>query len=258
MAVLINVFPLGCALLLVGALIGSIGIGGVLLVPSLMYLGNVDVHIAIATSSFSYLFSGAAGGLLYLRKGVIKWPMAGALVAGAMPGAFLGAATMASTPAVVLELVIAALIGIAGVHALIQDAEHGCAVEFFGNRKLFAIGFAVGYGSAASGTGGPLILVPILLWLGTPVLTAIGLSQVIQVPIAILASVGNVVNEKIDFMLGAWISIFLVAGIVIGARFTSRLSPLFLKKAAAALLIGSGALVVSLVGHRYLLTGHLG
>jgi uncharacterized membrane protein YfcA len=64
LATLLPLIPVG---LLVGVLIGCIGIGGVLLVPSLVYIGGMDVHIAIASCMFSYLFSGAIGAFEFAR-----------------------------------------------------------------------------------------------------------------------------------------------------------------------------------------------
>ncbi len=46
------------------------------------------------------------------------------------------------------------------------------------------------------------MLVPILLWLGSPVLTAIGLSQVIQVSVSLAATAGNFYNGNVDLGLG--------------------------------------------------------
>lgn len=258
MSTLIALLPLSGILLLVGVLIGSIGIGGVLLVPSLTYLGDIEVHVAIASCSFSYLFTGAVGGVMYARKGSIKWSMAGALFAGAMPGAFLGAVTMANTPGAILELIIAALVIFAGIHALVRGAEGTRPAEWFGNVKLFVIGLIVGYGSALSGTGGPLILVPILVWLELPVLTAIGLSQVIQLPVAILASIGNVMHGTLDFTLGLVIAVVLTAGAAIGAWAAHKVSAKFLKRVVAVVLIAVGILIAGRIGHEYLTTGTLG
>lgn len=258
MSTLIALLPLSGILLLVGVLIGSIGIGGVLLVPSLTYLGDIEVHVAIASCSFSYLFTGVIGGLMYARKGSIQWSMAGALFGGAMPGAFLGAVTMANTPGTILELIIAALVIFAGIHALVRGAEGMRPIAWFGKGKLFAIGLVVGYGSALSGTGGPLILVPILVWLELPVLAAIGLSQVIQLPVAILASVGNIMHGTLDFTLGFVIAVVLTAGAAIGAWAAHKVSAKFLKRVVAFVLIAVGLLIVARIGYAYATTGALG
>ena len=105
---------LGGLSVIVGALIGGIGIGGVLLVPILTYTFAIDVHMAIAAAMFSYLFSGLVGATIYARKRSINWMMALWLFAGAMPAAFMGALIASAVPARGLEILIAALIIFAG------------------------------------------------------------------------------------------------------------------------------------------------
>lgn len=249
MSAVIGLLPLGVIVLLVGVFIGAIGIGGVLLVPTLTYLGGFGVHIAVASCNLSYLFTGLVGGVLYARKGSIRWPMAGSLVAGAMPGAYLGAATLSLLPGTAIELIIGALIIFAGVHALAKSAGDAPIRESLSNPQLAAIGFVTGFGSALTGTGGPLILVPIMVWLELPVLTAIGLSQVIQVPIALLATIGNLVHGKLDVWLGVGLAVVLMAGAAVGAHIAHRVSAQLLKRIVAVTLIGVGGLIVVRIGY---------
>ena len=244
MGSLAGLVPLALIALAVGVLIGCIGIGGVLLVPSLTYIGGMQVHVAIATCMFSYLFSGAVGAVEYARRGSIRWSMSGWLCAGAMPGAFLGAVTVSVVPAVYLELLIAALILFSGAHALFRRAgSAGGRVP--GNAQLAVIGAVTGYGSAMSGTGGPLLLVPILVWLKMPVLTAVGLSQVIQLPIAALATWGNLVYGNVDIAVGLGIAILLMAGVAAGARIAHWVPARVLRRIVALVLLAVGALIVT-------------
>ena len=66
-----------------------------------------------------------------------------------------------------------------------------------------------------SGTGGPLVLLPILLWLHVPVLAAVGLSQVIQLPISAFATAGNILYGAIDATVAAALSVLLMVGGVV-------------------------------------------
>lgn len=243
MSAIAVLLPLSGILLLVGALVGATGIGGVLLVPSLTYFGLVPIHVAIASASFSYLFTGVLGAALYARKGSIRWSMCLWLSVGAMPGAYLGAATQSELPGWLLELLIAILVIGSGVHALAR-ARLGVR-ESLSGWALFAIGLVVGFGSALSGTGGPLILVPILIWLDFPVLTAIGLSQVIMVPVALLATAGNLINETFDLALGLGIGAVMIAGTFVGAWASHRVSGAMLRRVVALLLIAVGSLIVA-------------
>lgn len=225
--------------LVVGVLIGCIGIGGVLLVPSLNYIAGIPIHVAIASCMFSYLFSGIVGATMFARRGSIRWWMAGWLCLGAMPGAYLGAATVSVTPAAGLELLIATVMVLVGANALIQTEEPATGRELPG-PKLILIGAIAGFGSAMTGTGGPLVLVPILIWLKTPVLMSVGLSQAIQLPIAVLATLGNWVHGAIDFSLGLAIAVTLMVGVALGARISHAVSARALRRLVALVMVAVG------------------
>ena len=240
MTELVTFLPFSILALLVGVFIGCVGIGGVLLVPGLVYLVGMDVQIAIATCMFSYLFSGAAGAVEYARRGSIRWSMALWLCVGAMPGAYLGAATVSIMSPRWLEGIIAVLVLFSGVYALRQAAPRLSGETQPGSVGLAVVGGITGFGSALSGTGGPLILIPILMWMKLPLLTAVGLSQVIQLPIAALASVGNFQLGEVDIRASLIIAVLLVLGVVIGARLAHRLPAGLLKRIVAGVLIAVG------------------
>jgi uncharacterized membrane protein YfcA len=239
---------LGLAVLVVGVLIGATGIGGVLLVPILAFLGDVPIHLAVASCNFSYLFTGLVGTYLYARKGTISWAMSLWLALGAMPGAYLGAFVLARTPARMLEALIALLIVFSGIHAILRGANHAPARETPRPAALVAIGAVVGIGSALSGTGGPLVLVPILLWLELPIMAVIGLGQVAMVPIALFATAGNLIHGRIDFMLGGILAAIMMVGAFAGAEISHRLPAERLKRGVAVLLIGVGLLIFGRLG----------
>lgn len=245
--------PLSGILLLVGALVGATGIGGVLLVPSLTYFGQVPIHVAIASASFSYLFTGVLGAVLYARKGSIRWSMCLALALGAMPGAYLGAVTQSELPGWLLELLIAGLVIGSGVQALVRGQPG--QRETLSRGALLGIGLVVGFGSALSGTGGPLVLVPILIWLELPVLTAVGLSQVIMVPVALLATAGNVVNGTLDLALGIGIGVVMIAGTFVGVWASHRVSGTVLKRVVALLLVAVGIMIIGRLAYGALFPG---
>ena len=75
------------AALVVGMLIGCVGIGGVLLTPTLVYVGGLGFHLAAATSMWAFLFAGAAGTLSYSGRGSIDWRLAAWVGAGVIPTA---------------------------------------------------------------------------------------------------------------------------------------------------------------------------
>jgi hypothetical protein len=233
-----------------GAFIGAIGIGGIILVSGLIYVAGLSAPTAIAACMFGYLLTGLVGTWVYAREGSISWSMVGWLSLGAMPTAFAGAwATNTVSPAL-LELGIGLLTAGAGLHALLagNGESEGAPVERAG--PLAAIGAFVGFGSAVTGTGGPLLLVPIMLWLNVPILTAIGLSQAIQLPIATLATIGNAVYGALDLRLAALLAVALAAGSWIGAKVAHLTPRQTLRKVVAVMLAIVGAAIVLRLGLR--------
>lgn len=232
----------------VGVLIGAAGIGGVLLVPFMTYVLGLQVHAAISGAMFGYIFAGGVGALLYARHGSIRWPVAGWLILGAMPAAFAGSLAVSASSARILEGAIAALLLFAGFNALRPASKRQSDVAPLGPLGLTAIGVVAGFGSAMTGTGGPLILVPLLLWLRFPALAAVGLSQAVQFPLASLATAGNIVFGEIDYLIGAAIGGGLLCGVMIGAKAAHAVPPDVTKRIVAWITVLVGIFVTARLG----------
>ena len=230
--------------LLVGVLIGAVGVGGVLLVPALTYIGGMGIHVAIASAMVAYFFAGGVGAIQFARRGSIRWIDAAWLTAGAMPGAFVGAAAISVVPAFALELLIAILIIASALNSLRGRGSLGGVPRTPAKSALIVIGMVTGIGSSMSGTGGPLLLMPILLWLHVPVLAAVGLSQVIQVPISAFATTGNILYGAIDYPVAAALAVLLMVGVWFGARIAHRVSSLALERFVSLLLLGVGVMML--------------
>ena len=110
--------------------------------------------------------------------------------------------------------------------------------------SLAVFGLVEGFGSSVAGAGGTLVLITILIWMQVPILTAVGLSQVIQITIALLATTGNLMFGRIEWLIGIGIATLLVLGVVVGARIAHRVSRVALKRfiAFALLLVGAAML----------------
>jgi len=229
--------------LAVGMLIGAVGIGGVLLIPALTFVGDIGVHEAIPACMLSYLATGTIGAIVYARHGSIQWDKVLWLCLGAVPAAFIGSVSLLSIPAVVVMFLISILMTFAGVDALIKSfssAGRGDSRFTLGRGHYVAIGFVTGFCSAITGTGGPLIIVPVIIFLGQPVLMAVGLSQAIQVPIATFASIGNWMAGNLNINLGLIIAAAMVAGSLAGAMLMHRLPTEPIRKFMAFLLVFVG------------------
>jgi uncharacterized membrane protein YfcA len=234
---------LGGVGLVAGLMIGCIGIGGVIVVPILTYLGGIPIQIAIAGAMMGYVLTGLVGTVVYAHKKSIRWEMAGWLCAGAMPAALAGAWSTQSADPLLLEFAVGALALISGVQALRGLSITGMKDQMITNPALAMIGAVTGYASAITGTGGPLVLVPILMWLQIPVLTAIGLSQAIQFPIAMLATIGNFAYGEPDLMLGVLLAVGLTIGTWAGAQVAHAVPRAVLGRFVALVLVVVGGLI---------------
>ena len=229
--------------IIVGLLIGAVGIGGVLLVPALTLVTDLGVHQAVPVCTLSFFATGVIGVIIYARHGSIQWSKVLWLCIGAIPAAFLGSISLLSIPAIVVMLLIAALMIGSGLDSLLKSRRK--TGEQQESRQLstpqyILLGAVTGFGSAITGTGGPLILVPLTLFLGLPVLTAIGLAQAIQLPIAAFASIGNWLSGNLNLDLVMVIASLLVVGAFAGALLVHRLPTEPIRKLIAYLLIVFG------------------
>jgi uncharacterized protein len=109
---------------------------------------------------------------------------------------------------------------------------------------LVILGASVGFGSAMTGTGGPLLLVPLLVWLRVPILATIGLSQAIQLPIAALATAGNLMAGQLDLMLGLTLGAALTVGSLAGARLAHVVSTVVLTRFVGVLMLAVGVMII--------------
>ena len=198
--------------LLTGTLIGTVGVGGILLTPLLILFVGTELHIAQATSSFSFLFTGIVGVLIYARHKSIAWQQVLWISIGIIPSALIGAKVNTILSGTTLTLILASLIVFSGYNALSKQGNETNTSKTLNKAALILIGVGVGFGSSLTGTGGPVLLVPILLLLSFMPLAAVGISQAIQLPIAIFATIGFMLYGQIDFYLGFILGIVQAVG----------------------------------------------
>ena len=174
------------AALVIGALIGSIGIGGILLSPFLIEVVGLDVRDAITIASASFIATGLAALVLFVRIDrrhlAHGWP----LIVATIPGAILGAIALAVAPKRLSLALLATLLIATGVRVLAGRTPPVRTQAAASNGVDYAVGSVGGFVSALTGTGGPMVLVPIQLWRGVPLLAAVAIGQIVQLPIAAL------------------------------------------------------------------------
>ena len=171
--------------------------------------------------------------------GGVSWAMLARLCLGVVPAAFLGARANALLPAPVIVLAVAALTLSVGVHQLWSRGGRGGDREL-GTAALVVIGAVVGFGSALTGTGGPVLLVPILLVLGVAPLRAVAVSQVAQLPVVVSGSLGYLQAGLTDVRLGTVLGIVAAVGTALGAVVATRIPVELLRRIVALACIAAG------------------
>jgi uncharacterized membrane protein YfcA len=228
------------AILLAGWLIGATGIGGVLVVPALAQFEAMDVQRAIAASALAFAFPGLAA-LWWLRRGgSASGVHLGALVAGAVPGAVLGALLVHHMQARWLVAGLAALALASGIRGLRAKPVAAAAPEALPAAVAAALGFAVGIGSALTGTGGPVLLVPLLMLWRQPLVRTVAAAQAIQLPIALCASAAHWLSGSLDLVLACTLGVLLLAGSVAGQWCARRMQVHWLQQLVSVLLVATG------------------
>ena len=270
--------------LVAGLLIGAIGVGGVILVPCLLQLpleGDEEERLATAVSSsmFSYIFAGLAGSCAYLRrKSVNRWSTAWLLV-GVVPGAVLGAVTLALVKPLWIKVVLYSMVALSALFSVYrsvkelrktqapapEELEPQCTPSpssVIGALSRVGIGLMVGLGSAVTGTSGPVLLLPILLTLRWETLEALGSaqvrqdlsnlrfirtqSQVLQLPLAAAAVCTFLIQgSPLNLPLGAALAMGLVPGVLMGAVLAHNLPVLRLRLGMAVVLIVASMLLLA-------------
>jgi uncharacterized membrane protein YfcA len=228
---------LGSALL-VGVIAGCVGMGGILLPPALVYVGGLDFHLAAATSMWAFLFPAAEGTFTYWRRRNVDWRMVAWAGAGIVPTALVGAWANVAFPESVPIAVLALLMIVTGAVNLLRSPVE--QVRHFEAPTLLAVGAFVGFGSALTGTGGPVLLIPILLLLRTPVRAAVGAGFAVALVVAVASTAGYVYYGSVDFVLGTALGLAAVVGVVAGARIAhaARVNTLQRVTAVAIMCIG--------------------
>ncbi|MBS0219633.1 MAG: sulfite exporter TauE/SafE family protein [Proteobacteria bacterium] len=232
---------------LVAVLVGSTGIGGLLLAPTISLYSGVPIQVALPASMVALLLSGVVGTLIFGGKGSIVWPHALPLAIGAAPGAFLGSFALSRMPSNAAQLVIAILAVLSGIHSMRNLRRPATDSRFLGVKVLVGTGLVTGFLSALTGSSGPLVLLPILLFMNANMIEALGLAQMIQIPIGLFATVGYLAFGRIDLTLAASTSIAVVAGATVGALGVHSFPIGLLRVIGALTLISAGVYYIVMI-----------
>ncbi len=196
-ALLALLFGLGAV---AGFAAGLLGIGGgMLLVPFLTMILTGQgfapervVHIAIATSLATILFTSISSVRAHHQRGMVLWHVVNVLAPGIVIGSLAGAQVAGALPLFWLALAFAVFVGVSATQMLLSREPHPHR-ELPRSAGMFAIGSGIGAVSSLVGAGGGFISVPFMVWCNVKVHNAVATSAALGFPIAAAGTAGYIV-----------------------------------------------------------------
>jgi uncharacterized membrane protein YfcA len=86
---------------------------------------------------------------------------------------------------------------------------------------------------------------PILIWRRVPLVAAVALGQMVQLPIAAAATIGNVARGSFDYCTALLVAAALVPGVVLGRWAALQMPIAVITKTVAVVLIATGAMLAA-------------
>lgn len=239
-----------------GFLAGLFGIGGgMIMVPFMTLLLAAHgeppahvVHMAIATSLATILFTSISSVRAHHQRGAVMWPVARLLAPGILVGSLLGAQIAAAMPMKLLAVLFACFVGFSATQMLLNRKPKPSR-ELPGPGAMFGVGSVIGLLSSLVGAGGAFVSVPFMVWCNVAMHRAVATSASLGFPIAAAGTVGYVIAGWRELGPPTWqfagfiylpalasISVMSVMTAPLGARVAHAIDVARLKRWFAGLL----------------------
>ena len=232
---------------LVGFLAGLLGIGGgMTLVPILAALFTAqmltvdhNVHLALATAMASAAFTSSASVREHHKHGAVDWSIVKRMVPGMMTGSLLSTFASGWISQRSLAIAFAVIVYVAATQMLL-GRKPKAARSLPGPGPMFAIGAAIGVLSGLVSAGGTFLIMPVMLYCGVAMHTAIGTGAAIGIPVTVIGTLGYIaagwrVADLPEYHLG-FVFLPALAALVAGSIFTAPMGARLAHKLPVATL----------------------
>jgi len=257
-----------------GLLAGLLGVGGgLVIVPMLSFClvwvegvpESQVMHLAVATSMASIMFTAVSSAWSHHQRGAVVWPVARRLGLGTLLGTLTGTCVAARLSSGALRVFfVVFLFYVAG--QMLSDRKPKPSRAFPAWPGMVGVGAGIGAISSLVGIGGGTLSVPFMIWCNLPVHRAIGTSAAVGFPIALGGTLGwlyqgsRLPATDLPRLALGFVYLPALAGIVLasvltapfGAKLAHRLPVARLKRVFAVLLLATGARMLWSVLARWL------
>ncbi|HSL11476.1 MAG TPA: sulfite exporter TauE/SafE family protein [Actinomycetota bacterium] len=212
-----------------GLLSGLFGVGGgILIVPGLVFLLAMDQRRAHGTSLAAIVPIALAGVGGFVLDGAVDWPVAAAIVVGAVGGSLIGTTALRWIPQRGLRIAFIVFLLLTAARMVIATHEAAGRGELDPPMVLGLVLLGIASGTLAGllGVGGGIVIVPVLVTLFLmPDAVAKGTSLLVIVPTALSGTWRNVRNGNADVRVAAVVGVAGVASAFVGSRIALDLDP---------------------------------
>lgn len=239
----------------VGFAAGLLGIGGgMLMVPFLTMIFSARqfplehiVHMAIATSLATIMFTSISSVRAHHKRGAVLWPVVKVFAPGILIGSWIGPWIGAQLDSSALAAFFGIFVAFSATQMLL-DRKPAASRELPKAPGMFAAGSVIGVLSGLVGAGGGFVSVPFMTWCNVKIHNAVATSAALGFPIALAGTLSNIYFGMgvPDLPQGALGYIYLPALLVVsiasvttaplGARTAHNLPVKSLKKVFALML----------------------
>lgn len=234
---------------------GLLGVGGgMVLVPfvTMMFAAQgfpaeVVVHMAIATSLGTILFTSLSSVRAHHLHGAVRWPVVLLIAPGILLGSWIGPWIGKQLNTSLLALVFGLFVTFSATQ-MILNKKPPVGRELPKAPGMFAVGTIIGAVAGLVGAGGGFLSVPFMTWCNVKMHNAVATSAAIGFPIALSGTLSNIyfgwdTPNLPPLSLGyiyvpalLVISVASVAMAPVGARAAHRMPVLKLKRIFAMVL----------------------
>ncbi|MGI8576560.1 MAG: sulfite exporter TauE/SafE family protein [Nocardioidaceae bacterium] len=254
------------AAFLVGIVVGITGMGGgALMTPALIFLGVGDASSVVTADLTAAAVYKSGGAAVHWREGSPNLRLAGWLIVGSVPMAFLGPHVVGwinphADPEKFLQLCIGfALLFAATTYALrlyiqLRRTVHtGPAVE--SEPRVHPIptilvgglgGLLVGITSV--GSGSIIMIAMLMLYPTLSAVKLVGTDLVQAVPLVLSAAVANILTHGLDWSIVIPLTLGSVPGCIIGAKIAPRVPASVIRRGIVVVLTMSGLALLDKAG----------
>lgn len=250
----------------VGVIVGITGMGGgALMTPALIFLGVGNTSAIVTADLTAAAVYKTGGALVHSRKGAPNFRLAGWLIAGSVPTAFLGPhlVSWAVDPEDVEDLLKMcigfALLVAASTYAIrlyIQLVRVRAGTHYDDSDPRIrpiptmltgALGGLL-VGVTSVGSGSVIMVILLILYPTLSALKLVGTDLVQAVPLVLAAAISNIMVNGLDWDITLPLIIGSVPGTLLGAQLASKVPQSVIRRGIVIVLTMSGVALLDKAG----------